>query len=389
MKRILGLAAVAACTMPAMAQQGYTIDAQLKNQGTYKLSVAYQTAAGRQTDTPQVVGGDRFRFAGKVGEPVVAFLFSSSPAARHEIVKGGMFMPAPALEFVLSNDPVTINGNMEEGFAAEVKGGRLNDELNQLKAKDVPMSRQVWELRKASTSIPRTDTAAHRASREKIAAIEKERLALRKDYISRHPASFISMYLLSQLYSDYSPEAYEQAYKKMAANYKTSYYGKVVAGKIESAKATAIGQPAIPFTKKDINGKDFSLASLKGKYVLLDFWGSWCGPCRQSHPHLKKVYGKYAPKGLEIVGISEEKMPDLAKSEAAWKKAVQDDGINWLHVMNNYGKEEFDLVQKYGVTGFPTKFLLDKEGRILFKIIGAGEEGDAAVDKKLKEVFGE
>lgn len=375
--------------MPAFAQQGYTIDAHIKGQGSYKLTVMHQTPTGRQSDTPQVVSADHFRFAGKVSGPVVAYMYSSHPSAKHEVVKGGMFIPGPGLEFVLTNDAITITGDASEGFMASVKGGKLNEELARLKAKENPLVKKRWELQKTSAGIKRSDTAAMRAIRGQLTAIDQERTQLRKDYISRHPGSFISMYLLSQLYENYSLAEYEQAYQKLAATYKSSQYGKIVAGKIESTKATALGQTAINFTKKDINGNNFSLASLKGKYVLLDFWGSWCGPCRQSHPHLKKVYEKYAAKGLEIVGISEEKQADLAKCEAAWKKAVQDDGINWLHVMNNYGKEDFDLVQKYGVTGFPTKFLLDKEGKILYKIIGAGEDGDKSVDEKLKEIFGE
>lgn len=389
MKRTYFFIAATALCMPAFAQQAYTVNARVEGQGAYKLTLGYNGAGGRVMDSLQRLTDDQFRITGSVEEPVVAYLFSSHPSAKHEIVKGGMFMPAPALEFVLEQGQINITGNAAEGYMATVKGGKLNSELSKLKAEENLLVKKTWELRKQSTAVNRTDTVAQRALREKIAAAGQERLQLHKNYISAHPASFISMYLLSQLYADYTAEAYEQAFAKMAPAYKNSRYGKIVAGKIESAKATALGQKAINFTKKDINGKDFSLTSLQGKYVLLDFWGSWCGPCRQSHPHLKAVYEKYKSKGLEIVGISEEKMSSLAQSETAWKKAVKDDGIEWLHVLNNYGKENFDLVQKYGVTGFPTKFLLDKEGRILYKIVGAGDEGDKAVDEKLKEVFGE
>lgn len=375
--------------MQAAAQQGYTVDARMKGQGHYKLSLVYLTGAGRASDTPQVTGPDQFRFTGKVSEPVVAVLINSHPSARHEVSKGGMFLPGPVLEFVLTNNAITISGNAAEGYLAEVKGGPINDELNRLKIKENPITKKSWELRKQVVTLSRTDTVAAKKVRAEMDALNKQRLQLRKDFISAHPGSFVSVYLLSQLYDDYSMEDYEKAYTKLAATYKATQYGKIVAAKIESTRATALGQTAINFTKKDINGHDFSLASLKGKYVLLDFWGSWCGPCRQSHPHLKKVYEKYKSKGLEIVGISEEKMADLQKAETAWKKAVQDDGIDWVHVLNNYGKEEFDLVRKYGVAGFPTKFLLDKEGKILYKLVGAGEEGDKAIDDKLKEVFGE
>lgn len=373
-----------------MAQQGYTIDAHIKGQEQKKLSVAYVTGAGRVMDTAQIIGPDHFRFTGKVNEPVVAYLINSHPSARFEISKGGMFMPGPSLEFVLSNQAITITGSTEEAYLAMVKGDKINEELNKLKVKENPINKKSWELRKQSVLVHRAgDTVAHKKIQAEITALSETKKQLRKDFIAQHPASFISVYLMSQMYDDYSAVDYEKAYAKLASAYKGTTYAKIVAAKIESAKATALGRTAIDFSKKDINGGNFSLASLKGKYVLLDFWGSWCGPCRQSHPHLKTVYEKYKSKGLEIVGISDEKIAELDKAETAWKKAVEQDGIQWVHVLNNYGKADFDLVQKYGVAGFPTKFLLDKEGKILYKLVGAGEEGDAAIDAKLKEVFGE
>jgi hypothetical protein len=104
---------------------------------------------------------------------------------------------------------------------------------------------------------------------------------------------------------------------------------------------------------------------------------------------MKALYAKYKSKGLEIVGVADEKSSDMGMNEKNWKKAIQTDGIPWVHVMNNYGKETNDLVQVYGVSGFPTKFLLDKEGKILFKLVGAGEEGDKELDAKLGELLGE
>lgn len=126
------------------------------------------------------------------------------------------------------------------------------------------------------------------------------------------------------------------------------------------------------------------LSSLKGKYVLLDFWGSWCGSCRASHPHLKEIYSKYKEKGLEIVGVANEKSDNLEDAKKAWLKAISDDGIGWIQVLNNYDKASTDLLMSYGINGFPTKILLDKNGKVLFKIVGSG--GDE-LDQKLKTLF--
>ena len=156
--------------------------------------------------------------------------------------------------------------------------------------------------------------------------------------------------------------------------------------RVEGIRATDIGKQSVPLKKKDIHGKDVSLSTLKGKYVLLDFWGSWCGPCRQTHPHLKELYAKYKDKGFEIVGVSQESaLKSLEENRVAWKNAIEKDGIgHWVHVLNNEGIEQFDAVKAYGITAFPTKLILDKEGRIIYKQVGEESE---PLDKKLKELF--
>ena len=103
------------------------------------------------------------------------------------------------------------------------------------------------------------------------------------------------------------------------------------------------------------NGTLVKLSSLKGKVVLIDFWASWCGPCRQSMPALKNVYKKYKAKGLEIYGIS------LDQNQAAWSKALREDGTPWLHVIDTEG----GTARKWGIQYIPTSFLLDKDGKLI------------------------
>jgi thiol-disulfide isomerase/thioredoxin len=139
--------------------------------------------------------------------------------------------------------------------------------------------------------------------------------------------------------------------------------------------------------KKELHGQPLRPEELKGKYVLLDFWGSWCGPCRASHPHLKELYGKYRDKGFEILGIDQEHSPTLDECRKLWTTAVAKDSLPWLHLMNNEGQDKFDAVTQYAVNAFPTKILLDKEGNILSRYVGNGI-GSEALTIKLKELFG-
>jgi len=388
-KQILMMAGslLLASFLPAAAQKNYKVTANIKGQGDYRLSLSYVTADGRKMDTVIARNGDEFIFSGNLTEPVIATFASRHPGARYELSKGGMFMPAPNLEIILSDKTaIRISGNAEELYKATVKGDKANEELNALRQKEMPLVSQAWELRKKSAGMRKPeDSTTKKALIAEMNAANDQLVVMRKKFIADHPNSFVSVMLLTRLQGDYEPGAYEQAFNKLSGAYKDTYLGKYLASRISGAKATSEGATAITFTKKDNHGEPFTLSSLKGKYVLLDFWGSWCGPCRASHPHLKEIYAKYKDKGLEIVGIADEKANDLNEAKAAWLKAIQDDGINWIQVLNNYDKKTTDLAMAYGITGFPTKILLDKNGKVLFKLVGNG--GDE-LDQKLKAIIG-
>lgn len=388
-KTILPILALAA-TLQATAQQRYTVDVYLEGQEGHKLSLSYIKNGARHVDTAQKLPDGGVRFTGELSEPSIAVIFNSHPASKFEMSKGGMFIPGPALEFVLEEGRTLLRGKTEKSYMALPKGGKLNREYAKYHAQELPLIDERWTLSKESaTAYKSGDTARASALRQKGQSLDERMAGMRRDYVARHPGSLLSVYFLAIMKDSYSPEAYAAAYDKLAPTWKSTFYGKSVAAKIESEKATKLGMTAIDFTKKDIRGNDLSLSSLKGKYVLVDFWGSWCGPCRASHPHMVKLYDHYKGKGLEILGVSDEKSAGLASAEKSWKGAVEKDGINWLHVLNNYGKENVDLVQKYGVSGFPTKFLLDPSGKIIFKMVGGGKESEDMLDAKLKEVFGE
>ncbi|WP_126243689.1 TlpA disulfide reductase family protein [Chitinophaga rhizosphaerae] len=390
MQKTIISAFLLAAGLSASAQQHFTLDVYMEGQEGHKLTLSYMQHGARKMDTAQLQPDGAFRFTGEIAEPVVAVLFNSNPSSRFEVSKGGMFIPGPLAELVLEEGRIVMRGKSAESYKALAKGGRLNTEFAQFHARELPLISKRWQLTKDGQAAYKSgDTARASALRTEGNTLDGKKKELRKAYIARNPASFLSMYYLTQMFEDYTPEAYAQAFAKLAPTWKQSFYGKWVANKIESVQATAMGKIAPDFTKKDIQGHDFSLSSLKGKYVLVDFWGSWCGPCRAGHPHLRKLYEQYKGKGFEILGIAEEKSADLATSEKNWKGAVKADGIDWLHVMNNYGKESLDLVQKYGVSGFPTKFLLDPTGKIIFKQVGGGKESEDELDARIKELLGE
>ncbi|PWS33085.1 TlpA family protein disulfide reductase [Pedobacter paludis] len=184
----------------------------------------------------------------------------------------------------------------------------------------------------------------------------------------------------------YSSPALKETISKITA---TSPNGKAFYQKFTDSLIQASTNKLLAFAqyKVDVNGKPIDFKSLKGKYFLLDFWGSWCGPCRASHPHLKELYNKYKGSGFEIVGIAQESGNNLVIARSKWTEAIAKDGLTWLQVLDNENIKAFSAVNEFAVTAFPTKILLDKQGNVIAKYVGNGVGGEGFT-QKLAEIFG-
>jgi len=144
---------------------------------------------------------------------------------------------------------------------------------------------------------------------------------------------------------------------------------------LEYAKSFSIGGTAPDFTQKTPEGTDLKLSDLRGKVVLVDFWASWCGPCRRENPNVVKMYNEYKEKGFEILGVS------LDNNKDRWLQAIKQDGLTWLHVSDlKYWQNE--VAQMYGVRSIPHTILLDQEGKIIARNLRG-----AALEEKLGEIF--
>jgi thiol-disulfide isomerase/thioredoxin len=141
--------------------------------------------------------------------------------------------------------------------------------------------------------------------------------------------------------------------------------------------------------QEGIDGNEVNTKNMTGKVILLDFWGSWCVPCRNSHPELKTIYERYKARGFEIVGISNETVAG-AKSKAEqterWKKAVVEDAIPWKQVL--YDPAINDIVKTYDINGYPTKILVDAQGKIVLRLLGISERNSKTLEAKLQELLG-
>ena len=157
----------------------------------------------------------------------------------------------------------------------------------------------------------------------------------------------------------------ERMYAHLTPRIKNAYLGKKLGATLEQMRRTAVGSIAPDFTLTTPDGQELSLASLRGNYVLVDFWASWCGPCLREVPNVKKIYDKFHDKGFEIIGVS------LDEDKEAWINAIDKHGLNWKHVSSLKGWN-CPVAQLYSVTGIPAMFLLDKDG----KIVASGLRGE-------------
>lgn len=147
-------------------------------------------------------------------------------------------------------------------------------------------------------------------------------------------------------------------YSSLGETARKSQYGRILKERIARIAKTQGGAKAPDFTLNDPDGNAVTMSSVKGKIKIIDFWASWCGPCRMNNPHLKKLYDEFHEKGLEIIGVS------LDTDSVAWKKAIAKDGLSWVNVSSLKGWD-CDIVRLYNVTGVPALFILDEYGNIM------------------------
>ncbi|TDQ73483.1 redoxin domain-containing protein [Sphingobacterium yanglingense] len=385
---------------PQMDQNTFVLSGKVDNPEQYTaFHIRYEGADGKTVaDSTRIFNGV-FSYIGKVSSPVeVSAYFTKDKEGAPQSYEKYM-------RFYVEPGALSLTGNTDLPQELLIAGSKVQDEnvvFNAIGKEESALVKPLSEAyNKKSMEYGRLkkEGAAESILNEKLEACEKlrEQMAPYYDrirdkklaYIREHPNSHISAGQLRYYVSSLSLDELQGFYDKMGPEVRNSAAGQELKNEIANLQGGSPGGIAADFSGPDINGKPLKLSDYKGQYVLIDFWASWCVPCRKGNPHLLQLYSKYKKKGFEIIGVSDDDT-----NPAAWRKAVDQDKIGvWKHVLRGlkkspdggYDKSE-DKSEAYGIHTLPSKILVGPDGIIIGRYAsGAGSDED--LDAKLKEVF--
>ncbi|HVI47569.1 MAG TPA: TlpA disulfide reductase family protein [Chitinophaga sp.] len=321
-------------------------------------------------DSAQLSNG-KFTITGNVEEPSLVSLMLVQKS-KEKLMSMGRDM----LALYVDNGTITVT-TTDSISKATVTGSKANDDYMKLQEQLKDVNAQAAALQKKYREMAKNkDEEGLKKLETAYDALDAEEKKIEREFLLQNTSSPIAMYVLNQVAGyDIKPNEILPLYKKLSKAARNSPSGKDLGKRLESAKKTAVGESALEFSQADSSGANISLASFRGKYVLVDFWASWCGPCRAENPNVVKAYDKFKSKGFEILGVS------LDDKKEKWLAAITADKLTWTHVSDLKGWKN-TVAELYGVRAIPQNVLIDPKGKIIAKNL-RGEE----LEKKLAEVL--
>jgi thiol-disulfide isomerase/thioredoxin len=364
------------------------INGQLKGLGNKSVWISFADDTGVLRSYKANASNDVFSLkVPRLQTPAIARFDVSLSRAMNATANGQIVSnPAPVLDLFVFDQNIQITGDALLVQFAKVSGDEENNVLDLYKQQVKKGELRNYEIMQLLFSGEHKTTAEHLEVLKVEALLTNKKLVdVKRDFVKNHPNAFASVFLLTRMENLYTAGDFISTWNSLSNKYKSHPAAERIKAYIKKLSATPDGANAIDFQKVDRNGKQVHLADFKGKTVLLDFWGSWCGPCRASHPHLKELYAKYQSKGFEIIAIAQEqkKLPDEART--SWLKAIEEDGLPYINVLNNEGIEKQNLVKDYNIMAFPTKILISSEGKILMRITSSATDD---IDHALEKIYG-
>lgn len=302
-----------------------------------------------------------FRFSGNLKDPEQVLLQLKRLGQAENPRKPDL------LNFFLENSKVNIVAD-DSIKHSKISGSVSEREKEELEAAEKPfLLKEVYINKRfgnhnpdAAKETPEAKKMASDSMRFYITSVN----AIQQKFVENHFNSFMGLYAFKHYIMAYrfDPTVIEPMFHKFSPALQSSDLGKSIVESIVVEKRSQAGAKVTDFTQPDANGKPFTLSSLRGKYVFVDFWASWCVPCRAEIPDVRKAYTALKNKNLEVVGIS------LDTYKAAWLNAIKADKTTWIQVSDLKGFKS-ETAKLYGISAIPQNFLVDPNGKIIAKDI--------------------
>lgn len=369
---------VALLLLPAsfcLAQDKFEIAGQLSGAGKDKMvMLSYKNSEGKDAKDSVLVKNGKFLISGTTAFGNKAYL-TLMPIKKDTTRRGGQ---SDYQEFYLEKGKYKVTGT-DNLAKASITGAQAQKDFLLWTSKSQALLAQFREITQRFTKVYYAkvkDTLEIKKIQAEARPVHAKIEAVLDSFIFSHPDSYVALDLIaSEKTAVIDPQVFGAYYNPLSKRVLGSFTGQKLTAKFEKAKKISIGK-TVDFTQTDDKGNEFKLSSLKGKYVLVDFWASWCVPCRAENPHLLKAYNQLKDKGFEIVGIS------LDETKAAWLNAVKHDGMPWIQVSDLKGFKS-EIAVQYGISAIPQNFLIDPQGVIIAKNL-RGEDVNEQLAKLIR-----
>ncbi|WP_018620270.1 TlpA disulfide reductase family protein [Spirosoma luteum] len=324
----------------------------------------------RKLDSAKVNTDNTFTLTSNVAEGGEVFILNVGGDQKMALLaEGGETLNVQA-------DGYRMDGKTGQLGKSIVTGSKNMEYYEKLMALRTEMEAKVTNWNKQIAA------ATEKKDNKKIAQIEQEYQTAEQEVVNKVKAmlpamgtSLASLFALNFINIDTDFAVYDEMAQRFEKENPNSPHAKSLIGRVARIKGVSVGAPAPEIALSDTTGMPVPLSSLRGKYVLVDFWASWCGPCRNENPNVVRMYNKFKDKGFAIYSVS------LDKDKNSWTKAIRNDNLIWTHV-SDLKFWQSAAAQQYGVQAIPATFLLDRTGKIIAKNL----RGDA-LEQKLEEVL--